>query len=315
VKILVKAIIENEPYHLDLTLVAGKAGLQRPITHTRVQKPGIALAGFRESVRSDRVQIFGKTEIAYLNHLDEPARRASIQALFDLQLGCVIVTCGLALPESLQEIAEDSGVALFVTPHETSVFINRLNGFLDEHLSPEEGHHAVLLDVFGVGVMLTGHSGIGKSECALDLVLRGHRLVSDDMVIAKQMGHTLVGSGTSITRHLMEVRGLGIINVRELFGAASVCESKEIELIVDLIDWRPDLEFDRLGLDENTLQILETEVPRVQIPIRPGRNIASIVEVAARNHLLKLQGLNAATEFQKSLDLRLAELSRGGGDQ
>ena len=163
--------------------------------------------------------------------------------------------------------------------------------------------------------MLTGHSGIGKSECALDLVLRGHRLVSDDMVIAKQMGHTLVGSGTSITRHLMEVRGLGIINVRELFGAASVCESKEIELIVDLIDWRPDLEFDRLGLDENTLQILETEVPRVQIPIRPGRNIASIVEVAARNHLLKLQGLNAATEFQKSLDLRLAELSRGGGDQ
>ena len=162
--------------------------------------------------------------------------------------------------------------------------------------------------------MLTGHSGIGKSECALDLVLRGHRLVSDDMVIAKQKAHTLVGSGTSITRHLMEVRGLGIINVRELFGAASVCESKEIELIVDLIDWRPDLEFDRLGLDENTLQILETEVPRVQIPIRPGRNIASIVEVAARNHLLKLQGVNAATEFQKSLDSKLAELSKEGDE-
>jgi HPr kinase/phosphorylase len=210
---------------------------------------------------------------------------------------------------ALAALAEERGVSVFTTALPTGTFIARVHAFFDEHLSPRITLHGVLLDVFGVGVMLTGHSGIGKSECALDLILRGHRLVADDSVLVRQHDRELIGMGSPLTKNHMEVRGLGIINVKDLFGAASVCERKEVELIVDLVEWQREADYDRLGLDDIFEWILDVQVPRARIPIRPGRNMASIVEVAARNFLLKAQGHHAARQFQERLELHLSRQS------
>ncbi len=303
--IAVTAIHEDQSFNLEVSLIAGRAGLDRVIEHPRVQKPGIALAGYIDSVRPNRVQVLGKTEIRYLESLSADERVKSLDGLFAKNIGCITVTTALELPGELIKAADQYNIPLFLTRLESSVFINRINSFLDEHLSPEVTVHGVLMDVFGVGILIAGHSGIGKSECALDLILRGHRLVADDMVIARQQGYNLVAMGSPLTRLHMEVRGLGIINVKDLFGAASVCQKKTVDLIVSMVDWQPNATYDRTGLEEETQKILQTHVPKVTIPIRPGRNVASIIEVAARNHLLKAQGHNSAHEFKALLEERL----------
>jgi HPr kinase/phosphorylase len=313
-KILVKALCDDTEFKLNLELLAGRPGVSRSIGHPRIQKPGLAIAGLVEAIRPGRVQVLGNTEMQYQRSLEVDHQRDALEGLFRSDVPCIIITTGLEAPLGLLQLAEQHGVGLLRTTLSSGTFINRIHAFLDEHLSPEITLHGVLVDVFGVGVLHTGQSGIGKSECALDLILRGHRLVADDVVLVRQRDRELTGMGSPLTRHHMEVRGLGIINVKDLFGAASVCERKRIELVVEMVEWQRDAEYDRLGIDDSTESILDAQVPKVRLPIRPGRNVASIVEVAARNHLLKLQGHHSAREFQESLERRLAsESERGEG--
>lgn len=306
-KIVAQALLEDTSYKLGLQLLAGSQGLTRTISNPRIQKPGLAIAGLVEAIVPTRVQVLGNTELMYLHTLSESQRTAALSGLFQAQVPCVIVTSQLLPLAPLTELAEQERVSVFVTELPTGTFIARLHAFFDEHLSPRVTLHGVLMDVFGVGVMLTGHSGIGKSECALDLILRGHRLVADDSVLVRQHDQELIGMGSPLTKNHMEVRGLGIINVKDLFGAASVCERKEIELIIDMVEWQRDGDYDRLGLDDTFEMILDVKAPRVRIPIRPGRNVSSIVEVATRNFLLKAQGHHAARKFQERLALHLAQ--------
>lgn len=303
--IVALALLEDTAYKLGLSLLAGASGLTRTISKPRIQKPGLAIAGLVEAIVPSRVQVLGNTELMYLRSLAQGQTVAALEGLFAAQVPCVIVTSQLLPLAALTELAERQGVAVLTTALPTGTFINRVHAFFDEHLSPKITLHGVLMDVFGVGVMLTGQSGIGKSECALDLILRGHRLVADDCVMVRQHDRELIGMGSPLTKNHMELRGLGIINVKDLFGAASVCERKGVELVIDMVEWQRDGEYDRLGIDDIYETILDVQVPRVRIPIRPGRNVSSIVEVATRNFLLKAQGHHAARQFQERLALHL----------
>lgn len=305
-----RALIDDRLFELDLTLVAGGAGLDRAIEHDRIQKPGLALAGFVQSVSPGRVLVLGNTEILYLASLPEADQHRALDGLLNTRPACVAVTGGRDAPTILIALAGTYAIPVFQSTLGTGSFIGRVHEFLDAAMAAEVTVHGVLIDVFGVGIMLTGHSGIGKSECALDLVLRSHRLVADDVVLIRRRRHELLGRGTDLTRHHMEVRGLGIINVKDLYGAASVRESKRVELVVEMVDWDSGVEYDRTGIEEASETILGCEIGKVTLPIRQGRNLASIVEVAARNHLLKAQGHHPALAFQKQLEDRLAAIQR-----
>src|SRR5688572_27896676 len=234
----------NEP-GLSLTLFAGRRGLARAITVPRIQKPGLALAGYTQQIHPERVQVLGKTEMGYLSTLAPDARRAGLTNLVTLAPACLVLMRGLSAPKDLVELCEEKGVALFGTPLVSSQFIDRITKFLEDQLAPSTSIHGVLMDVLGVGILLLGKSGIGKSEAALDLVMRGHRLVADDIVdIRKKPGGAILGSGSEIIKHHMEIRGLGIINVKDLFGIAAVRENKKIELVIELAEWREDEEYD-----------------------------------------------------------------------
>ncbi len=304
-----KLLIADTLFDLRLVLLAGSAGLDREINERRVQKPGLAIAGFVEMIQPSRMQVLGNTEISYLRSLGDAQQRSAIEHFFASGLACAVLTTALEVPPFLLECADREAVPLFHSEHNSWQFIAQVHDFLEDRLSLEISRHGVLVDVFGVGVMLTGPSGIGKSECALDLVLRGHRLVADDAVLIRSRHTQLYGSGAPVTRHHMEVRGLGIINVKELFGAASVRESKRIELVVDLIEGKEPADFDRTGLEDHYETILDVPVPKLRIPVRPGRNLASIVEVASRNHILKTQGHHAARELQQRIERQLAQSS------
>jgi HPr kinase/phosphorylase len=305
-RILAKALLDDTEFDLRLRLLAGSAGLTREIEERRIQKPGLAIAGFVEMIQQHRLQVLGNTEISYLASLAQEQQHRAIENFFRSGLACAVLTTPLEVPPFLIECADREAVPLFHSTHNSWQFITQVHDFLEDHLSPEITQHGVLVDVFGIGALLTGPSGIGKSECALDLVLRGHRLVADDVVLIKQRHAQLVGSGSPLTRHHMEVRGLGIINVKELFGAASVRENKRVELVVDLIEGKDNVDFDRTGLDDFYETILDVAVPKLRLPVRPGRNLASIVEVAARNHLLKRHGHHAARELSEKIERHLA---------
>ena len=299
----VEELARDQSFNLELDLIAGHDGLNRLIDHSRVQKPGLALTGFTSCMHPRRVQILGNTEISYLRSLEPEACKASVQLLADLQLPCLVVTKGLTVPPGLQQACEASSTPLFVTPLLTNIFIRNLQGFLAEHLAPSTSMHGVMLDVLSIGVLILGPSGIGKSECALDLVMRGHRLVADDIVHIKRRGHDVIyGSSAELVKHHMEVRGLGILNVKDLFGISAVRDRKRIELVVELSPWRESEEYDRLGLEEQSLPILDVELPLLRVPVQPGRSISSIVEVAARNQLLKFEGHHSAREFEQRLN-------------
>ncbi len=297
----VTRLLEDEQYDLKLELVAGRDGLNHAITSSRIQKPGLALTGFTEHLHPERVQVFGNTEISYLRTLDEAQQRDVIAKLFDSELACVVVTKGLEIPAPLIEGCEHARLTLMRTPLVSSAFISQVQAFLEEALTATGSLHGVLLDVFGVGVLLLGKSGIGKSEIALDLVMRGHRLVADDIVNLYRRGGDVYGFGNDLIQHHMEIRGLGIINIKDLFGVASVRDRKKLELVIELVDWDPKAEYDRLGLDQEAMNIVGVELPHAVVPVRPGRNMTTIVEVAARNHLLKLRGHHPAQEFAEKL--------------
>jgi HPr kinase/phosphorylase len=306
--IRISALLEDRDYDLQLTLVAGERGLNRTLNSPRIQKPGLALTGFTEHLHPHRVQVFGNTEISYLLTLPEEKQREVLTHLFIEDLACVVVTKGLEPPRVLVEACEASGLALMKTPVLSSTFIQQVQGFLEEALTETSSLHGVLMDVFGVGILLLGKSGIGKSEIALDLVMRGHRLVADDIVdVARRKAGSVYGAGNPVIKHHMEIRGLGIINIKDLFGVAAVREQKKIELVIELQEWDPQQEYDRLGVEDRHLQIIGVDIPLSVVPVRPGRNMATIIEVAARNQLLKLQGHHSAREFAERLNRAIAQ--------
>jgi HPr kinase/phosphorylase len=299
---------------IELTLLAGEAGLDRPIRHSRIQKSGLALVGHFHGIVPGRVQILGQTELSFLHRLSVEDRRRSLRGFFNLGLCCVILTQGMRhydegsgvgvmpVPE-LVECAEEAGTPLLIAGERSSVAINALHNYLDDRLAPRIRLHGVLVDVFGVGLLLVGSSAIGKSETALDLVMRGHRLVADDVVECDYRPPGMVfGAAAELLRHHMEVRGLGILNIKDLFGVTSIRERKRIDVVVKMVEWSKDTEYDRLGLDERHHVILGVSIREMVIPVRPGRDMASILEVAARNELLKNAGHHAAREFFGNLE-------------
>ena len=302
----VHTLIDAKDTGFQLELVAGAAGLYRRISGSRIQKPSLALTGYTAHVNAERVQVLGLTEISYLDSLDEAARERGLATLCALEPCIIVVTRGLKVPGALAICAEQHQVPVYTTPLISSVFIDRVTKFLEHRLSPTTSVHGVLIDVLGVGILLFGKSGIGKSEAALELVLRGHRLVADDIVeIHKRPPDIIYGSGSEIIKHHMEIRGLGIINIKDLFGISAVRDQKKIEIVVELVDWNDEEEYDRLGVEEQLHTILDVQLPMMRVPIRPGRNIGTIIEVAARNLLLKFQGKHSAREFQERLDRAL----------
>lgn len=301
VEISVRTFLDHVREPIGLELVAGEAGLDRVLSSARIQKPGLALAGYTAFVHGDRVQILGETELSYLETLDQDARLRAIEGFLDLGLACIVITKGLPIPPALVEGCEKVATPLFSTSMTSSIAVRRILTYLDDLLSPRCTKHGVLIDVNGVGVLITGKSGIGKSECALDLVSRGYRLVADDIVEIRRRGEDLVGQASALIQSLIEVRGLGIINVAELFGVLATREHKRIELHVELEAWSPDVHYDRTGLDQRTEDILGVGVRSLLIPVQPGRNVANIVEVAARNLLLQERGHNAPNELNRRI--------------
>jgi HPr kinase/phosphorylase len=299
----------------DLELVAGAAGLPRLITNSHPQKTGLALAGFDSYLREGRALILGESEVRYLESLPADARVAALERVFSHQLPCVVLTQGFAPLPELREAAERAGVPLLRTKAAAPDAMARLLGVLDSHLAPRTMVHGVLMDILGLGVLVVGESGIGKSECALDLVVRGHRLVADDGVELRCRAETFVlGRCPEATRHHMEIRGLGLINVQDLFGVASTRTSKRVELVVQLERWEPGREYDRLGIDDPRYEVLGVRIPMIRMPVAPGRNVAILVEVAARNQLLRARGHHAAQRLVERLDRRLGADANAGAD-
>ncbi len=283
---------------LRMRLVAGAAGLPRIISDPRVQKAGLAITGEVDSTHEGRVQILGETEITYFEN-QPPARRAEIADVFlSRPMACAIVGGERPVPEVLAEAAGRRAVPVFSSALETADLISATLRELARLFAETSTVHGVLMDILGVGVLLMGRSGIGKSECALDLILRGHRFIADDVIfLEKRAAETLVGKGSDLTRHHMEIRGLGIINIRDLFGPTAIGDAKKLELVIEIEAWNENKEYDRLGLEGRTTSFLGVFFPLLLIPVSPGRNLATIVEVAVRNHLLRKQGTDSAREL------------------
>ncbi len=300
---------------LDFDLLAGAAGLERGITLPYAQKTGLALAGFDEYLRPGRVLVFGESEIRFLERMEVDERRRSLARLFTRDFPCVVLTLGLEAPAELLAEAERAGVPVLRTRATTPTAMARLTTLLEDRMAAREVLHGVLLDILGLGVLITGESGIGKSECALDLVCRGHRLVADDTVEVKVRGESvLIGSCPEMTRHYVEIRGLGLVNVTDLFGVAATRSSKRIELVVQLERWELGREYDRLGLTVETREQLGVSIPLIRMPVAPGRNVAMLVEVAARNTLLRSRGRHAARLLAGRLEDRLARAAERQDD-
>lgn len=314
ISIPVRYLYDHLYKDLDLEILAGEKGMDRAIRIARIQKPGLALAGFLDQLHRDRVQILGATELSYLETLDQDLGDERMDQLCSAGVSCLIIAKNLIAPESLVNLCELHQVPLLRSPEITSSLIRRVTVYLEDVLAPETSVHGCLVDVFGVGILLIGKSGIGKSECALGLVARGHRLVGDDVVVLRRkMQDAIFGSAENLIKYHMEIRGLGILNIRDLFGVSSIRKSKKIELVVELVEWHNDLKVERLGLEDNTYSMLGLEIPYLNIPVRPARDLTMIVEVAARNHLLRRMGFNAAKEFDKTLNERLASQTQDTG--
>ncbi len=287
---------------LQIRLIAGKGGLYKDIKVGDFNRPGLTLAGFYDFFAFDRIQIFGMGEAAYMNQMTDLQKQEAYAKFFSYNILCCVFTHNNEPDRFFIEEADKKDIAVFVTVRDTTRFISLLTHILDEVLSPSLTVHATLCDVYGVGVLLMGKSGVGKSESALELIERGHRLVADDLVEIKKVDETLLmGNGSPILKHHMEIRGLGIINVRDIFGIRSVRNRKRIELVALLEEWDSNREYDRLGLDEEKYSILEIDVPFITVPVRPGRNIPIIIETAALNQRLKKIGVNSAQELDKRI--------------
>lgn len=296
--ITIEEFVSSAPEELKLTVVSGADGItEKTISSPRIQKLGLALAGFTHYIHQGRVQLVGQSEVSYLKQLSREKRLEAINNLSLDKISCILVTKNLETPLELIEIADKINLPILKTIHLSSTTIGTISTFLQEKLAPSTSLHSVLLGMYGLGVLLIGNSGIGKSECALDLITRGHRLISDDTVIVKKIGKKLEGYAPELTAGHMEIRGLGIINIRDLFGVSSVEPNRKIDLSIELRKWSESEEIERLGLETQEEEILEIKIPKFVLPVSSGRNISTLVETAVRMYLLRAAGFDAAQKL------------------
>ncbi|MFA6467883.1 MAG: HPr(Ser) kinase/phosphatase [Bacteroidota bacterium] len=289
-------------------------GLDNKVKEKSIHRPGLALAGYVGLFTYDRVQVFGNTEIRYMKSMSLEKRIEAFNTLFKFEIPCIVVTNKNTLDKELLKIAEDHNVPVFRTPFETTKCVYLLSDFLDDQFSQQSTIHGSFVDVYGIGLLFVGRSGIGKSEIALDLVERGHRLVSDDVVTITRKGENiLIGTGTDLVKHFMEIRGLGLIDVQSIFGVRAIRFQKRIEVVVELMEWKSDGDFTRTGLDQETISIMDVELPHIRLPILPGKNVTVISEVIALNYLSKHYGYDAAQEFSKKLEKVIQIKTKGVG--
>lgn len=289
-----------------------KVGFDNIIRDKSIHRPGLALAGYVALFTYDRVQVFGNTELRYLKSMSLDERIKAFNTLFKFAIPCILVTNGNPIDKELIQLAADHNVPMFRTPLESTKAVYFLSDFLDDQFSPQTAIHGSFVDVYGLGLLFIGRSGIGKSEIALDLIERGHRLVSDDVVNVTRKGEgILIGAGTDLVKHFMEIRGLGLIDVQSIFGIRAIRFQKRVEVVVELMEWKAVEDFTRTGLDLSTISILDVEIPHIKLPIFPGKNITVIAEVIALDYLLKHYGYDAAKEFSKRLETVIAQKNKG----
>lgn len=301
-KLTVGHLIERMRDALQLEHLEGTDGLDRLIESPNVSSPGLVLAGYVERFPARRLQVLGETEITYLKSLEPDVRRRNLETFFSFRIPCVFVTKGQEPGDDLTAIAAAAGVAIIRSRLKTNEFYTRIKPWLEEEFAPATNLHGSLADIFGVGLLFVGRSGIGKSECVLDLVERGHRLVADDLVIVTRRGSdVLIGRGHELQRHHMEIRGVGLVDIPSIFGVRAVRQQKRLEVVVQLEEWDHDAPVDRTGLDTEVTTILDVELPKVRVPLNPGKNITVIAEVIAMNHLLKYSGVDPAERFNERL--------------
>jgi HPr kinase/phosphorylase len=314
--ITIRFLYEGNRERLQLKSYTGETGFDRMIRDKNVHRPQLALAGFVKDFRYDRVQIFGNTEIRYLEQLSGKERAAAVSRLFAFEIPCIIVTSDNPVAADIVEAATARNVAVFGTPLETTKAIYFISDILDDIFALQCTIHASFVDVYGVGLLLTGRSGIGKSEIALDLVERGHRLVADDVVMITRKGEgILMGAGSQLVKHFMEIRGLGLLDVRSMFGIRAIRFQKRVEVVVELMDWSDKQEYTRTGLDSRETAIMDVRVQSIELPIFPGKNVTVICEVIALNYLLKHYGYDAAQEFTKRLESVIHEKTKELGER
>ncbi|PXW91478.1 Hpr(Ser) kinase/phosphatase [Streptohalobacillus salinus] len=303
-KVQAKDLLEQ----FKLELVAGEEGLEREFIMSDISRPGIELTGYFRYYPKTRLQVLGKTELSYFKDLSEEEKKDRSHKLCTRVTPCIVVTRGMDIPQELIDAANKRGVPLLRSPYKTTRVVSRLTNFLEAHFAPFTAMHGVLVDIHGVGVMITGQSGVGKSETALELVKRGHRLVADDSVEIRQEDYDrLIGTSPKLIEHLLEIRGLGIINVMTLFGASAVRSHKKLDYVINLENWDEKKQYDRIGMDEETIKIIDVDIPKATVPVRPGRNLAVIIEVAAMNFRLKRLGVSAAEEFSARLTKQISQ--------
>lgn len=299
---LVQQFYEQHGKTLGLDILAGVSGLKKRIKKREVQRPGLSLAGYKKGFAPSRILIIGKQEIQYLEALDPETRKIRLASIFSTTTPAIILAKGCTAPKELLHLADQHQIPLFKARSDATDLISNITFLLMEKFAPGLTLHGTLVEVFGIGVLIQGDSSIGKSEAALGLIERGHRLITDDLVrVRKREGGVLIGHGPELTRHLMEIRGIGIINVAYLYGAVCVRPDKRIDLVVKLEEWNDQNFYDRVGLDEKFIDILDVNVPYHVLPVKPGRDVVLLLETIALNHRLKDMGYNSAKEFNSKL--------------
>lgn len=307
----VEEMFKNQRRSLKLRIVAGSDGLNHPLKLQNIHRPGLVLAGFTELFPSERIQLLGNTEMLFLQKLSSEKRRLAIEKLFEFEIPCIIVADGNQVPQVMKKLGDIRNTPIISSSLSASEITFLLSNYLNDRFAPSISIHGTLVDVYGTGLLLIGRAGIGKSEIALDLVERGHRLVADDIVtlIRKPPG-LLIGNGPEMLKHLIEIRGVGVIDVREMFGVRAIRLQKRVETVVELADWDGKEDYERLGLEDKYYEYLGMKIPLIRLPIFPGKNITVITEAIALNHQLKVYGFNAATELNKKLTANLKDKAR-----
>ncbi|HEX9654344.1 MAG TPA: HPr(Ser) kinase/phosphatase [bacterium] len=309
-KLTVQKLFNELNKKLRLELLNSDRGFKRLINEPDLHRPGLALSGFVEVFTYKRVQIMGNSEHGYLKTLSPSDRTRAIQTLLSFELPCLIVTESNEPPAELVNGADEKGICIFRTSFKTTRLMHLLSDYMDDKFAPKVTVHGSLVDVYGIGLLFTGRSAIGKSEIALDLVERGHRLVADDVVnIARKAEGILIGTASEILQHHMEIRGLGIVDVHSVFGIRAIRVQKRVEVVVHLEEWDDEADYERIGLDESSTKILDVEIPLIKLPIFPGKNITVIAEVVALNQLLKIYGVYPAKRFNERLIKKMQQKS------